>query len=220
MPYASKECPQLSDLLVGFDNLDQALPLLLTHALVGLEQQVAVFPQALCQRPQLPLIPRRGRVLAIALDLAPPRNDPPPQMSPGILQDVKVVVLDGHRRPEDRTDRIVIGPATIDVKSLQLQPQGLHPLQKWLDRLLSRLSTSSVARIRLCSSLSTSTHLDKPRGNSSSKWASVIGCFLFSATTISSLLSRESATSSTHRHRADFDASTWKSCISSHAARR
>ncbi len=51
-------------------------------------------------------------------------------MSPDVLQNVKVVILDRHLRSEDRANGVVVGFATIDVEALQVQTQVLHLLQE------------------------------------------------------------------------------------------
>ncbi len=49
VPDTTQEGAQATDLLIGLDDLDQALLFFGTHSLFGLEQQVAVLPQALGQ---------------------------------------------------------------------------------------------------------------------------------------------------------------------------
>ena len=49
VPETTQEGAQATDLLIGLDDLDQELLFFGTHSLFGLEQQVAVLPQALGQ---------------------------------------------------------------------------------------------------------------------------------------------------------------------------
>ncbi len=130
VPDTTQEGAQATDLLIGLDDLDQALLFFGTHSLFGLEQHIAVLPQALGQGLEFLLVPWRGHFLAPIFDPPPPRHSPLPQMSPDVLQNVKVVILDRHLRSEDRANGVVVGFATIDVEGLQVQTQVLHLLQE------------------------------------------------------------------------------------------
>ncbi len=130
VPDTTQEGAQATDLLIGLDDLDQALLFFGTHSLFGLEQHIAVLPQALGQGLEFLLVPWRGHFLAPVFDPPPPRHSPLPQMSPDVLQNVKVVILDRHLRSEDRANSVVVGFATIDVEGLEVQTQVLHLLQE------------------------------------------------------------------------------------------
>src|SRR5918998_3020305 len=118
-PHAAKERAETADLLVRLDDTAQLLFLLLAHALFSLEQDVAIVPEALGQSHQFLLIPRRAGLLASSLMLPAALDRPFPELAPSILHDMEIVILDGHRCPEDRANGVVVGLATIDVESIE-----------------------------------------------------------------------------------------------------
>ena len=175
VPDTTQEGAQATDLLIGLDDLDQALLFFGTHSLFGLEQHIAVLPQALGQGLEFLLVPWRGHFLAPVFDPQPPRHSPLPQMSPDVLQNVKVVILDRHLRSEDRANSVVVGFATIDVEGLEVQTQVLHLLQEpdhgLLVALINLLGGHQAAMLIFDDQ---DTAQGTP-GKISSKWASVIG---------------------------------------------
>ena len=175
VPDTTQEGAQATDLLIGLDDLDQALLFFGTHSLFGLEQHIAVLPQALGQGLEFLLVPWRGHFLAPVFDPPPPRHSPLPQMSPDVLQNVKVVILDRHLRSEDRANSVVVGFATIDVEGLEVQTQVLHLLQEPDHGLLVALINLLGGHQAAMLIFDDQDTAQVPRGKISSKWASVIG---------------------------------------------
>src|SRR5437764_2676937 len=92
VPHAAKERAEMADLLVRLDDTAQLLFLLLAQALFSLEQDVAIVPQALGQSHQFLLIPRRAGLLASSLMRPATLDRPFPELAPGILHDMEIVV--------------------------------------------------------------------------------------------------------------------------------
>src|SRR5919204_2905748 len=121
-PHAAKERAETADLLARLDDTAQLLFLLLAHALFGLEQDVAIVPEALGQSRQFLLIPRRAGLLASSLMLPAALDCPSPELAPGVLHEMEIVILDDHRCPEDRANGVVVGLAAIDIESIESEP--------------------------------------------------------------------------------------------------
>src|ERR687895_2576152 len=103
-PHAAKERAQTTDLRVRLDDTAQLLFLLLAHALFSLEQDVALVPEALGQSRQFLLIPRRAGLLASSLMLLAALDRPCPELTPGVLHDMEIVMtlwLPLPRRPSE-----------------------------------------------------------------------------------------------------------------------
>jgi hypothetical protein len=115
VPDPTEKRAQAANLWVCLDDLSPLLPLLVGHALFGLEQDIAVLPEALGQG--LELVPRRTRLLTADLVQTAPLHRPLPQRAPGVLQDVEGVILEGNRWAEDRADGVVVGLAAVDASS-------------------------------------------------------------------------------------------------------
>ena len=62
------------------------------------------------------------------------RHRPFSQMTPGILDNMEIVILNLDRLAPYGSDCLVVSRTAINTEGLQLQPQPLQPLRKQLDR--------------------------------------------------------------------------------------